>query len=82
MDKATIQGVKLVKVRPSDVFDLANMTLAELVRIKVHLGLKTPRKEQAKAQGKAPADVLVLMELAGAKINALKQSSNTFVSAK
>lgn len=82
MDKATIQGIELVKVRPSDVFDLANMTLAELVRIKVHLDLKTPSKEPAHVTGKKPADVLVLMELAGAKVKLLKQSSNTFVSAK
>ncbi len=59
MDKATIQGVKLVDVRPSDVFDLANLTLAELVRIKVHLGLNTPRQVPAKVTDKKPADVLV-----------------------
>ncbi len=82
MGKATIQGIKLVKVRPADVFDLANMTLAELVRIKVHLGMRAPRTVPGKVTGKKPADVLVLMELAGAKIRSLRKSSNTFVSAK
>ncbi len=82
MGKATIQGIKLVKVRPADVFDLANMTLAELVRIKVHLGMRTPRTIPDRVTGKKPADVLVLMELAGEKIKILKQASNTFASSK
>lgn len=71
-----------MKVRPSDVFDLANMTLAELVRIKVHLGLNTPGKVPGKVTGKKPADVLVMMELASEKIKLLKKSSNTFASSK
>lgn len=81
MDRATIQGIKLVKVRPSDVFDLANMTLAELVRIKVHMGIAVPMTIPKPVTGKKPADVLVLMELAGKKIRALKKSP-TFASAK
>ena len=68
MPKARIQGISLERIRPSDVYDLAGMLIAELVLIKVHLGITTVAVPTSPVDGKQPADVLVQMELAGKKI--------------
>ena len=58
-------------ITPSDVFDTSNMLLAELVRIKVHLKISTPRDDFAVPSGKKPPDVLAQMQLVGFNLNAL-----------
>jgi len=51
------------KILPSDVCDSTNNMLAELVRIKVAMGITTPRTAVKLVAGKNPADVLAQMQL-------------------
>ena len=46
MAAASVPEVTLVRIRSSDIYDLTNMLIAEMVRIKVHLKIDLPRGEQ------------------------------------
>ncbi|MDM8564429.1 hypothetical protein QUF74_02115 [Candidatus Halobeggiatoa sp. HSG11] len=46
MTAASVPEVTLVRIRSSDIYDLTNMLVAEMVRIKVHLKIDLPRGEQ------------------------------------
>ncbi|MCK5877645.1 MAG: hypothetical protein KAG43_08415 [Candidatus Marithrix sp.] len=46
MIAASVPEVILVRIRSSDIYDLTNMLMAEMVRIKVHLKISLPRGEQ------------------------------------
>ena len=59
------------KITPSDVFDTTNLLIAELVRVKVHLGLTTPRAEVPVPEGKKPEHVLAQMQLIGTNLDQL-----------
>ncbi len=45
MAAASVPEVTLVRIRSSDIYDLTNMLIAEMVRIKVHLKIDLPRGE-------------------------------------
>jgi hypothetical protein len=47
MTAASVPEITLVRIRSSDIYDLTNMLMAEMVRIKVHLKINLPRGEQA-----------------------------------
>jgi len=59
------------KITPSDVYYTTNILLAELVRIKVALGINTPRPTVTLLEGKKPADVLAQMKLIADNISVL-----------
>ena len=46
MAAASVPEVTLVRIRSSDIYDLTNMLIEEMVRIKVHLKIDLPRGEQ------------------------------------
>ena len=46
MAAASVPEITLVRIRSSDIYDLTNMLMAEMVRIKVHLKIDLPRGEQ------------------------------------
>ncbi len=71
MDASFVPTMTLVRATPSDAFDVANILMAELVRIKVHLGMTTPRPVYPTESGRKPADVLKLMKHAGMKLDRL-----------
>jgi len=53
------------KITPSDVYDTTYNIIAEIVRIKVALGIDAPQINVALAQGKTPPMVLAQMQLIG-----------------
>ncbi|MDG6774299.1 hypothetical protein QCB45_08130 [Thiomicrorhabdus sp. ZW0627] len=61
------------KITPTEVYDMTNNILAELVRIKAKLGITEPAPTPALLEGKKPFEVHQLMVKVGRKIDALAQ---------
>ncbi len=47
MIATNVPNITLVRITPSDIYDMTNMLLAEMVRIKVHLKIELPRGDQS-----------------------------------
>lgn len=63
MNAAGVPNITLSRITPSDVYDITNMLMAEMVRIKVHLGIQLPRGEYPIPSRKKPNDVFAIMQL-------------------
>ena len=63
MDASGVPSLTLVRVTPTEVFDATNMLLAEMARIKLHLGIDVPRDDRGEVRGKTPNDVFGLVLL-------------------
>ncbi len=61
MDASGVPSLTLVRVTPSEVFDSTNMLLAEMARIKFHLGVDEQRAERPEPTGKRPKDSFALV---------------------
>ena len=61
MDASGVPSLTLVRVTPSEVFDSTNMLLAEMARIKFHLGVDEQRAERPEPSGKRPSDSFALV---------------------
>ena len=61
MDASGVPSLTLVRVTPSEVFDSTNMLLAEMARIKFHLGVDERRQSSAEPTGKRPMDSFALV---------------------
>jgi hypothetical protein len=46
MTAASVPNITLVRISSSDIYDLTNILMAEMVRIKVHLKIDLPRGSQ------------------------------------
>ena len=57
MDASGVPEITLVRVSPAEVYEATNILLAEMVRIKAHLGIQLPRAEHAPSRNKKPRDV-------------------------
>ena len=57
MDASGVPNLTLVRVTPAEVYEATNVLLAEMVRIKAHLGITLPREESVDARNKTPSDV-------------------------
>ena len=63
MDASAVPTLTLVRVTPSEVYDATNMLIAEMNRIKVHLGINVPREPRAEPRNKSPVDVFAKIML-------------------
>ena len=63
MTAASVPQVTLVRIRSSDIYDLTNMLLAEMVRIKVHLKISLQRGQHGLPGRVKPNDVFAQMKL-------------------
>ena len=64
MDPSGVPATTLVRGTPSAHYDAINMLLAEMARIKLHLGVNVPRDDSAEQpSGKKTKDVLALTTL-------------------
>ena len=63
MDGSGVPNLTLVRVTPAEVFEATSVLLAEMVRIKAHLGITLPRDERRDARNKRPKDVFAQMLL-------------------
>ena len=64
MDPSGVPAATLVRMSPSEHYDAFNMLLAEMARIRLHLGIDVPRDDPAEQpSGKEIKDVLALTML-------------------
>ncbi len=63
VDPLRVSGFPSGNIRPSDVYDTTNNMLAELVRIKAHLSITSPRGFISVVEGKTPPDVFAQMQV-------------------
>ena len=57
LDASGVPQVSLVRVVPANIYESINIMQAEMVRIKVHLGIRLPRGEPTVARNMRPRDV-------------------------
>ncbi len=61
MDASGVPSLTLIRVTPSEVFDSTNMLLAEMARIKFHLGVDERRRAIPEPAGQTPSDSFALV---------------------
>ena len=57
MDASGVPTITLVRITPAEVYEVTNILLAEMVRIKTHLNVRLPRSPRADPRNKTPTDV-------------------------
>ena len=78
MDASGVPQMTLVRVSPAEVFEATNILLAEMVRIKAHLGIDLPRVEHAPSRNKQPRDVFAQALLLIQNLDALAKAADTY----
>ena len=79
MDASGVPQMTLVRVSPAEVFEATNILLAEMVRIKAHLGIDLPRVEHAPSRNKKPRDVFAQTLLLIRNLDALAKAADSYV---
>ena len=75
MDASGVPSMPLGEVTPAEVFDTTNLLLAELVRVKMHLGIRSPPPERRGSRGKQAADVFVQVLLVIGNLDILTRAA-------
>jgi len=75
MDPSNVPNVLLIRVTPSDTYDIANTILAELNRIKVELEINLPHESRRLPTGKRANDTFAQMRLIGNNLDVLLKST-------
>ena len=57
MDASSVPTLTLVRVTPAEVFEISNLLLAEMARIKMHLSIELPYASRGEERNRTPADV-------------------------
>ena len=78
MDASGVPQMTLVRVSPAEVFEATNILLAEMVRIKAHLGIDLPRVEHAPSRNKKPRDVFAQALLFIRNLDALAKAADSY----
>ena len=78
MDSSGVPNLTLVRVTPSEVYEATNILLAELVRIKDHLGINLPREERRDARNKRPSDVFAQVLLVIKNLDILSTAAEEY----
>ena len=78
MDASGVPQMALVRVSPAEVFEATNILLAEMVRIKAHLGIDLPRVEHAPSRNKKPHDVFAQTLLLIKNLDALAKAADSY----
>ena len=75
MDASRVPTTSLVRVSPSQSYDLTNLLLAELVRIKLHLGIDAVRRDRpVPPTGAGLNDAFAVVQLIVGNIDALSEA--------
>ena len=78
MDASGVPQLTLVRVSPAEVFEATNILLAEMVRIKAHLGIDLPRVEHAPSRNKKPRDVFAQALLLIRNLDTLTKAADSY----
>ncbi len=57
MDASNVPTLTLVRITPTEVFEITNILLAEMTRIKLHLDINLPHASRGEERNKGPTDV-------------------------
>lgn len=57
MDASNVPNLTLVRITPAEVFEITNILLAEMTRIKLHLDINLPHEPRDVPRNKKPTDV-------------------------
>ena len=79
MDASGVPQMTLVRVSPAEVFEATNILLAEMVRIKAHLGIDLPRSDHAPSRNKKPQDVFAQVLLLIRNLDILARAADDYV---
>ena len=71
MEASGVPAASLTHAEGAEVLDAANILLAEVVRIRMHLGVEVPPAPKPKASHEAPADVFTQALLAVSHLGAM-----------
>ena len=72
MDSSSVPTLTLDRVTPSENYDAINLLLAEMTRIKVHIGVNQPRVARPeRSTGNGPNDTFALIELINQNLDRL-----------
>ena len=75
MDASVAPTLTLVRVTPSEIYDATNILMAEMNRIKVHLGIDLPREPRpdpgTKGQDEVFAQVMLIIQNLDAMVEAI-----------
>jgi hypothetical protein len=78
MKMGFIPEISLARIRPSDVYDLSNIILAELVRIKVRLNIQSPRGQRKLSKEKTSRNVFSQMLLINNNLSSIVSMNAVF----
>lgn len=59
MDASNVPQLAIVRVTPAENFEVTNILLAEMNRIKVHMNIDLPHETRPASRNKRPTDVFV-----------------------
>ena len=76
MDASGVPNLTLVRVTPAEVYEATNVLLAEMVRIKTHLGINLPRETTADARNKTPTHVFAQVLLVIRNLDILTKAAD------
>lgn len=76
MDASGVPNLTLVRVTPAEVYEATNVLLAEMVRIKTHLGINLPREVTADARNKTPTHVFAQVLLVIRNLDILTKAAD------
>ena len=76
MDASGVPNLTLVRVTPAEVYEATNVLLAEMVRIKTHLGINLPRETTADARNKNPTHVFAQVLLVIRNLDILAKAAD------
>ena len=79
MDASGVPQVTLVRVTPTNLYEVINIMDAEVVRVKAHLGILLPHKEHTVQRNKKPADVFQLALLIIKNLDHLAKGADAYV---
>ena len=57
MDASSVPNLTLVRITPTEVYEITNILLAEMTRIKLHLDINLPHDAREEPRNKRPIDV-------------------------
>ena len=57
MDSSNVPNLTLVRITPTEVYEITNIILAEMTRIKLHLDINLPHEAREEPRNKKPTDV-------------------------
>ena len=77
MDPSNVPNVLLIRVTPSDTYDIANTLLAELMRIKLELEINLPHEIRRLPTGKRANDTFAQMRLIGINLDQLLRGASS-----